>query len=93
MMRSFQIVLAALLLAVASGTPTPATTCASSGAGSGNKVFGIPASSKRGLAATNPLHVRGGELHEPVTVEDVDALVLYAATHNQLVVIDFTASW
>jgi hypothetical protein len=35
----------------------------------------------------------GGELHHPETVEDVDALILNASSNNQLVVIDFTASW
>lgn len=94
--KSFHIVLAALWLAVGGATPTPSTTCPSSGAG-GN-IFGIPASSKRGLSAPqtsppNPLHIRGGELHQPETVEEMDALVLYAATHGKLLVIDFTASW
>ena len=96
MIKSFSIILATLLLVgMVSGTPTPSTTCASSTAGSGNNVFGIPASSKRtgGLPASNPLQVRGGELHEPETVEDVDALVLQAASQHKLVVIDFTASW
>lgn len=93
-MRSFQIILATLLVAFARSTPTPSTSCgASSGASGSGNVFGIPASSKRGLGTANPLHVRGGELYQPETVEEVDALVLNAANNGQLVVIDFTASW
>lgn len=94
-MRVFQIVLATLLVAFARSTPTPSMSCgASSGAGGGSgNVFGIPSSSKSGLGTTNPLHVRGGELYQPETIEEADALVLNAANNAQLVVIDFTASW
>ena len=94
-MRVFQIVLATLLVAFARSTPTPSMSCgASSGAGGGSgNVFGIPSSSKSGLGTANPLHVRGGELYQPETIEEADALVLNAASNAQLVVIDFTASW
>merc|ERR1712232_1007010 len=56
---------------------------------------GIPSGTSRPSLTPvgNPLFVRGGELHEPETVEDVDAIVSNAALNNQLVVIDFTASW
>jgi hypothetical protein len=37
--------------------------------------------------------LRGGELHEPETLQDTEALVLNAATNRKLLVIDFTASW
>ena len=35
----------------------------------------------------------GGRLHHPETIQDVEALILNASLKNQLVVIDFTASW
>jgi len=38
-------------------------------------------------------HGEEGRLHHPETTEDVEALILKAASMNQLVVIDFTASW
>lgn len=67
--------------------PFSATTTTSSSSSSN-----IATSSLHDLAS-NPLHVRGGALHEPETVQDVDALLLNAASNDQLVVIDFTASW
>ncbi len=95
-------------VAFTGATPTPSIACPSTPSLStvvNTNVFGIPGTSKS-IPATpgstlataanlgpNPLHVRGGELHEPETVEDVDALLLNAASNNQLVVIDFTASW
>lgn len=42
---------------------------------------------------SHPLFVRGGELHEAESLEDVDAILLNAAANNKLVVIDFTATW
>jgi len=36
---------------------------------------------------------RGGELHEPASLGDVESLVTSAGINNQLVVIDFTATW
>ena len=88
-------------------TPSPSTTaCASTNscaaASAANSpppsVFGVPKSSS---STTKPaptvtpalLKVRGGQLHSPETVGEVDALVLNAASNGQLVVIDFTASW
>jgi hypothetical protein len=92
---SLHIFVASLLFGVDGATPTPSTTCPSSA--NTNAVFGVPANSKRGGlssgTANSPLHVRGGELHQPETVEDVEAIILNAASNNQLVVIDFTASW
>jgi hypothetical protein len=92
---SLHIFVASLLVGVTGATPNPSTSCPSSA--NTNAVFGIPANPKRGGlssgAASSPLHVRGGELHQPETVEDVDAIILNAASNNQLVVIDFTASW
>lgn len=57
--------------------------------------FGIPeATLARKSAAASAAHVlRGGELHEPETLEDVNSLVLRAGSAGQLVVIDFTATW
>ena len=56
--------------------------------------FGIPeAKLARKSAAANAVHVlRGGEVHEPETLEDVNSLVLRAGSAGQLVVIDFTAT-
>ena len=67
-------------------------TVASQGPLSATTVSAVGTSANLDLS-TNPLHVRGGALHEPETVEDVDALLLNAASNDQLVVIDFTASW
>jgi len=36
---------------------------------------------------------RGGEVHEPATLNDVEAILLKASTEGKLVVIDFSASW
>jgi hypothetical protein len=80
-----------LALAVSSCTPAPNVpgTCASKT--SSSNIFGVPEAKRAAAAAA--LHIRGGDLHEPETLADVEALVLNAATNNQLVVIDFTASW
>ena len=37
--------------------------------------------------------LRGGEVHDGSAAEDVDALILKAGSDQQLVVIDFTATW
>jgi hypothetical protein len=96
------------LAALANATPTPSITCPSVpsvfGIPGGATKSILTAQSSTGPGTSrddtstgniipNPLHVRGGELHQPETVEDVDALVFNAAANNQLVVIDFTASW
>ena len=36
---------------------------------------------------------RGGEVYEPTTLEDVDALLIRASGEGKLVVIDFSATW
>ncbi|KAL3937514.1 MAG: hypothetical protein SGARI_002096 [Bacillariaceae sp.] len=68
---------------------------------SNNNIFGVPeaklakaAKTSASTASTAAIHeLRGGDLHEPETLQEVEALVLNAATNRQLVVIDFTASW
>jgi thiol:disulfide interchange protein len=89
-MRNLSLVSAILALTVVAATPAPlasnAATCAASTASS-NNVFGV----KRGLNTITQL--RGGELYEPDSLDEMDAIVLNAATNQQLVVIDFTATW
>lgn len=47
-----------------------------------------------GVAQRIPaLVARGGEVHEPESAEDVDAILLRAGSENKLVVIDFSATW
>jgi hypothetical protein len=90
-MRSFSLFSLLLAVSGAGATPTPATTCASSA----NNAFGMPKSGS-GLtssSSSSPLHVRGGEVLQPDSVEEVEAIILNAANNNQLVVVDFTASW
>eukprot|EP00538_Stauroneis_constricta_P011945 CAMPEP_0119551416 /NCGR_PEP_ID=MMETSP1352-20130426/4681_1 /TAXON_ID=265584 /ORGANISM="Stauroneis constricta, Strain CCMP1120" /LENGTH=170 /DNA_ID=CAMNT_0007597473 /DNA_START=161 /DNA_END=673 /DNA_ORIENTATION=+ len=79
------------------GTPSPsgpARTCATPTIN--NDVFGI-SSSKRGPAAAQRLapvlDIRGGEVFEAETLDEVDALVLRAAANHQLIVVDFSATW
>jgi len=36
---------------------------------------------------------RGGQVHEPTTLEDFDALLLRASGEGKLVVVDFSATW
>jgi len=83
-----------LALAVSSCTPPPTAACAAKNANNNNNnnIFGIP-EAKLGKAAAALQVPRGGALHEPETLADVEALVMNAAAQNQLVVIDFTASW
>mmetsp|Transcript_26830 Transcript_26830/g.39236 ORF Transcript_26830/g.39236 Transcript_26830/m.39236 type:complete len:165 (+) Transcript_26830:101-595(+) len=38
-------------------------------------------------------NVRGGEVHEPATLPDVEGLLIKAGAQGQLVVIDFSATW
>jgi thiol-disulfide isomerase/thioredoxin len=85
-MRNLSLVSVLLALTAVAATPAPAT-CAASTASSSNNVFGV----KRGLNTITQL--RGGELHEPDSLEDMDEIVLNAASNHQLVVIDFTATW
>jgi hypothetical protein len=72
-----------------------------------NQIFGVPEAKLKAKvspptttaslssATTKQIiqELRGGELHEPETLEDTEALVLNAATNRKLLVIDFTASW
>jgi thioredoxin 1 len=72
------IILVTSLLSLAAATPpTPRSTCPAS-------PFGI---------ARNALNVRGGEVIEPETLEDVESILIKAGASNQLVVIDFSATW
>jgi thiol-disulfide isomerase/thioredoxin len=41
----------------------------------------------------NTSSLRGGAVEEPVSPDDVDAILLRAASQGKLVVIDFTATW
>jgi hypothetical protein len=92
-MRSFSLFSLLLAVSGAGATPTPATTCASSA----NNAFGMPKSgsglTSSSSSSSSPLHVRGGEVLQPDSVEEVEAIILNAANNNQLVVVDFTASW
>ena len=75
----FWMALLVLLAAAAQAAPTP--SCSAN----------PPSAAFLNVAA---LQVRGGgDLHQPETVEDVDDLVMNASMNDQLVVIDFTASW
>ena len=85
-----------------SATPTPSRNCPTTTIANRNHVFGRPISSlasapspKRapGFAPARLVQLRGGELHHPETVDDVDAIILKASSEQKLVVIDFTASW
>eukprot|EP00531_Pseudo-nitzschia_arenysensis_P013563 CAMPEP_0116140398 /NCGR_PEP_ID=MMETSP0329-20121206/13822_1 /TAXON_ID=697910 /ORGANISM="Pseudo-nitzschia arenysensis, Strain B593" /LENGTH=184 /DNA_ID=CAMNT_0003635501 /DNA_START=163 /DNA_END=717 /DNA_ORIENTATION=- len=73
---------------------TPAV-CPSGDNSCSNTVFGVPAAKlSRKSAPVNVVHsLRGGDLHEPETLDDVNSLVLRAGSAGQLVVIDFTATW
>jgi thiol:disulfide interchange protein len=62
--------------------PGSATASAASAA-----VFGV---SQRFVVVTN---IRGGALEEPESAQDVDAILLRAASEGKLVVIDFSATW
>jgi thiol:disulfide interchange protein len=39
------------------------------------------------------LSLRGGHVHKPDTWDDVEAILLRAGSNNQLVVLDFSATW
>lgn len=84
--------LMALLCLAAAAQATPTPSCSASAPTAAFLPHGSNSMTSAGVAAA--LQVRGGgDLHQPETVEDVDALVLNASSNNQLVVIDFTASW
>jgi thioredoxin 1 len=91
-----------VLLAMSTATPSPSAsatthhhTCAAknNSNNSNNNVFGVPEAKLAKVAMTRLRGGGGGELHEPETLREVEALVLGAATGRKLVVIDFTASW
>jgi thiol-disulfide isomerase/thioredoxin len=81
-----------LLLAVAVTTIPFTTVTAIHGPGSATAsaasaaVFGV---SQR-FVVTN---IRGGAVEEPESAQDVDAILLRAASEGKLVVIDFSATW
>jgi len=78
-----------------SPSATNPTVCPSGDNTCSSTVFGVPAAKlARKATPTSVVHsLRGGELHEPETLEDVNSLVLRAGSAGQLVVIDFTATW
>lgn len=85
-----------------SGTPTPNRNCPTTTRANRNHVFGRPISSLAttpaprrapGFAPARLVQLRGGELHHPETLDDVEAIISKAASEQKLVVIDFTASW
>lgn len=77
MMRITLLLLAVLLALVAATPPTPKSSCPAS-------PFGVPKSA---------LNVRGGEVLQPETWQDVESILVKAGASNQLVVIDFSATW
>lgn len=89
----FLLVLSVGLMVVAnavpspnSGTTTSTTTCPT--------FFGVTTPKSSNTAAHNLLtDIRGGQVLEPETLEDVEGILLKAASDNQLVVIDFSATW
>lgn len=77
---------AAVVVASTAAAASAAADTAPSGSTDGD-------SAAASASSASALRVRGGELHEPETLADVEALVLDAAGSGRLVVIDFTASW
>ena len=77
-----------------SPSPTNPAVCPAGASTCSSTVFGVPEAKLARKSAANSaiLALRGGELHEPETLEDVNALVLRAGSAGQLVVIDFTAT-
>ena len=67
--------------------PTGDNTC-------NNNIFGVPAAklARKSTPTSVVYDLRGGDLHEPETLQDVNSLVLRAGSAGQLVVIDFTAT-
>jgi len=75
-------------------------TCPSQQPNSGNNIFGggEPSTTAFGVSRRVPsaramLKIRGGQVHEPTTLEDVEALLMKAGSEQKLVVIDFSATW
>lgn len=80
------------------------TTAACSGGGSAaasstdsscpTAAFPSPFPSAFGVSKRIPaLSVRGGDVLEPETLQDVDSILLRAGSEGKLVVIDFSATW
>jgi len=88
------VAMAQQALGCMSPSPTNPSVCPSGASSCSSTVFGIPeAKLARKSTAKNVIQaLRGGELHEPETLEEVNALVLRAGSAGQLVVIDFTAT-
>ena len=84
--------LATLILGVAS-SPTLASGRSSLQA----RLFGIVSVPSHGSHLTscknNILALRGGEVHESQTMDDLESRIQSAALNNKLTVIDFTATW
>jgi len=78
-----------------SPSPTNPAVCPSGSNTCSSFVFGVPEAklARKSAVTSAVLALRGGELHEPETLEEVNALVLRAGSAGQLVVIDFTATW
>lgn len=77
-MLRFILVIFLSLLGLVASNPASKSTCPSP------NMFGVPKSA---------LNVRGGEVLEPETLQDVESILLKAGASNQLVVIDFSAVW
>jgi len=76
----------------ASSTTASGSTTSSSSS-SPNKIFGVP-EAKLATAAAAAAAIRGGgELQEPESHKNVQEIITKAGINNQLVVIDFTATW
>ena len=82
-----------------SPSPSQLKTCGnnSNSDNKNNLLFGIRSESKKVASASSIVLIngisRGGELHEPSTLKEVNDLVTRAGIQNKLVVIDFTARY
>ena len=77
MLTMMRLVVVFLILSLSAANPTK-STCPTP------TIFGVSKSA---------LSVRGGEVLEPETLEDVESILIKAGASNQLVVIDFSATW
>jgi thioredoxin 1 len=69
------------------GSSTTESTCPTA-------AFPSPFPSAFGVSRRIPaLSVRGGEVLEPDSLQDVDAILMRAGSEGKLVVIDFSATW
>ena len=86
--------IASSVFACMSPSATNPAVCPSADTSCSSTVFGVPAAKlARKSTPTSVVHsLRGGALHEPETLEDVNSLILNAGSAGQLVVIDFTAT-